>query len=445
MEPQVTRAIQVCRAEDAMRPGAGGMEGPVPVLLLQPPGTCQAFTRSGSSYPPLGLCQVAATLPREQVRVLDADGLGWDDAETLAALEAAAPRIVGLTATSFTLEGVEVWAARCRARSILTVVGGPHASLAPADLAARCPSVDIIIRGEGEVVFPTLVEALLAGRRPALPGVCHTGGGRLHVAPEIPQVLDFEHHPFPRMEGLPIERYWCPDAKRRPMVTVMTTRGCPHRCGFCSSPAVMGRKLRGFPVEAVLDELAYLWALGVREISFVDDVFTLDRRRALALCRGMEDRGLDLSWFCNARADQVTPELAGAMARAGCHQVYLGFESGAQAILDRIHKGTTVDRLERGAALLAEAGIARSVGFVLGLPGESDETVEASIALARRVRPERLQFTRFTPLPGTPLFQEVGPGQAPIGFHTKGEDPVGAWIGRAYEACGSTGWGRESW
>jgi radical SAM superfamily enzyme YgiQ (UPF0313 family) len=157
----------------------------------------------------------------------------------------------------------------------------------------------------------------------------------------------------------------------------------------------------------------------------------------------MVERGLTLSWFCNARADQVTPQLAEAMARAGCHQVYLGFESGSQAILDRIHKGATVEELERGAALLKTHGIARSVGFVVGLPGETDETVAASIKLAQRVRPERLQFTRFTPLVGSPLEHYKPLGLA--GFHQRGADPVGTWVARAYQACRASDWGHESW
>ena len=206
----------------------------------------------------------------------------------------------------------------------------------------------------------------------------------------------------------------------------------------------MGKKVRGWTIAAVLDELTQLsQTRGVREISFVDDVFTINQRRSLALCQGLIERKLNLSWFCNARADQITKDLAQSMAQAGCHQVYLGFESGSQDILDRIHKGATVADLERGAALLKEVGIARSIGFVLGLPGETDETVGASIALAKRVRPERLQFTRFTPLVGSPLEHFRQPGL--FGFHQRGKDVVGEWIDRAYAACAGTEWGKESW
>ncbi|MFO0577457.1 MAG: radical SAM protein [Polyangia bacterium] len=420
------------------------------VVLVQPPGACKAFTRSMSVYPPLGLCQLAATVPPDEVAVLDADGLGLDAARAHALIRGLRPKLVGLTVSSYTLELIETFAAPLKESGIAIAVGGPHASLAPLDVLARCPSVDYVVRGEGEVIFPELC-ARLQRDEPlvGLPGLCARSEGRdTHLDPTILQVQDFAALPFPRLHGLPLPQYFCPDAKQRPMVTMMTTRGCPHRCGFCSSPAVMGKKVRGPAVPAVLDELVRLAAEhGVREVSFVDDVFTINPRRTLALCRGLIERGLRLSWFCNARADQITAEMAEAMAAAGCHQVYLGFESGSQDILDRIHKGATVEELVRGAELLKAAGIARSVGFVLGLPGESDETVSASIRLAQRVRPERLQFTRFTPLVGSPL-QDFRPPVRSLGragFHQRGSDPVGAWIARAYAECSGSGWGRESW
>ena len=128
------------------------------VVLLQPPGACRAFTRSGSSYPPLGLCQLAATVGEEDVLVLDADGLKWDQAQTLTELKRLRPRLVGMTVNSYTLELVERYAAQLTAHQIPVLVGGPHASLAPVDVFHRCPSVTYVARGEGEVIFPELVE-----------------------------------------------------------------------------------------------------------------------------------------------------------------------------------------------------------------------------------------------------------------------------------------------
>lgn len=400
------------------------------MLLLSPPGTCRAFTRSGSSYPPLGLCQLAATVPDSACHVMDADGEGWNDERTLSEIRRIVPRMVGLSATVGTVALVDRWSRALSETGCTVVVGGPQASLDPEGVLAACPAVGAVVRGEAESIFPALVAGNLDQ-----PGVMRRGG-----TAEILRVEAFDGLPFPRLDGLPIARYGCPDARRRPMVTMMTARGCPHRCGFCSSPDLLGRKVRGWSVGQVVAELGRI-ATFAREVSFVDDVFTVNRNRASAICAGMV--GMDLSWFCNARADQVSTDLARSMALAGCHQVYLGFESGSPEILTTIAKGATLQQLERGASVLAEAGIGRSVGFVIGLPGETDATVDASIALAHRVRPERIQFTRWTPLPGTPLSRSHPGG--PSGFHLGADDQVGRWIRRCYEACAGREWGFESW
>lgn len=412
------------------------------MVLFQPPGACRAFTRSGSVYPPLGLCQLAAVVGPQGAVVVDADGEDLDADVALQRVAELAPLAVGMTATSYTLELVETWAARFRSLGLRVIVGGPHASLAPVDLLDRCPSVEAVVRGEGEEAMPALVDALEAGAALAgLPGVVAREPGR--PLPGVLRAADLGALPLPTYTGLPIAAYWCPDARRRPMVTMMTTRGCPHACAFCSSTGLLGKKVRAVPVPMVLDELERLVVEhGVREVSFTDDVFTIRRRRLLALCRGMVERGLDLSWFANARADQVDPELAEAMAHAGCHQLYLGIESGDQGILDRVNKGTTVERLVEGAEVLRAAGIDRSVGFVLGLPGETDATVAKSIQLAQRIAPERLQFTAFTPLPGTPLARRDERGVTT--FHDARSAKVAAWVDLAYAACASPVWGKAS-
>lgn len=415
-----------------------------PVVLLQPPCVCSEFTRSKSLYPPLGLCQLAATVSPRDVVVLDADGEGWTAEQTTTEVMAHRPGLVGMTVTSYTLGLVERFAKPLAEHGIAVMVGGPHASFAPQDVLTRCPSVRFVVRGEAEVIFPEIVARARQGASlHGLAGVHERGRETASHLDVVLRVDDLGALPMPAFDRLPSEAWWCPDARRRPLVTVATTRGCPHRCAFCSSPDLLGRKVRAVPVPQVLDYLEELVRKrGVREISFVDDVFTVQRSRTLELCRAMADRKLDLTWFCNARADQVNEEVAAAMAEAGCHQVYLGFESGNQGILDSIQKGATVAALERGADLLARHGISRSVGFVIGLPGETSATVADSIALAQRVRPERIQFTRFTPLIGSPLGRELG---ATRGFHDRGQDEVSRWIDECYAAIDGQAWGRESW
>jgi anaerobic magnesium-protoporphyrin IX monomethyl ester cyclase len=415
-----------------------------PVVLLQPPDLCKTFTRSGSIYPPLGLCQLAAVDRNNVIQVIDAEGEGLTNEQTEKLLQELKPRIVGLSATSFTLEIVEKWAKFCKTINSTVIVGGPHPSLSPLNTFEKCPSIDFIVRGEGELVINELIEQILSEKCDRqLAGVCSRKNNDFHIDDEILKVNDFAQLPFPDLSVMPIKNYWCPDAISLPMVTMMTTRGCPYRCEFCSSPAVMGKKVRGWSIEQVIYELKYLhFELGVNEISFVDDVFTINRKRTLELCYEITKHNIKITWFCNARADHIDDEIARAMKLAGCHQTYLGFESGSQVILDKIKKGTTVERLVKGAEILKKHGIKRSIGFVLGLPGENEETVLKSIELAKSLQPERLQFTRFTPLVGSPL-ENFRMNEN--GFHKQGNDQVGIWIKKAYQECQGVSWGKESW
>jgi radical SAM superfamily enzyme YgiQ (UPF0313 family) len=414
------------------------------VVLLQPPDLCKIFTRSGSVYPPLGLCQLAAVDRNNVMQVVDAEGEGFTNEETEQLLKTIRPRIVGLTATSFTLEIVERWAKFCKTINAKVIVGGPHPSLSPLNTFEKCPSIDYIVRGEGEVVINELIEQILDDKlNIQLAGVCSRNNNCFYIDDEILKVNDFSVLPFPDLSDMPIHKYWCPDAVSHPMATMMTTRGCPYQCEFCSSPAVMGKKVRGWSVELVISQLKYLhFELGVKEISFVDDVFTINRKRTIELCNEIVKQNIKITWFCNARADHIDDEMARAMKLAGCHQTYLGFESGAQVILDNIKKGTTVEKLVQGAEILKSNGIGISIGFVLGLPGENEETVLKSIELAKSLKPQRLQFTRFTALVGSPLENFK---MNENGFHKQGDDQVGNWIKKAYQACQSSSWGKESW
>jgi anaerobic magnesium-protoporphyrin IX monomethyl ester cyclase len=150
----------------------------------------------------------------------------------------------------------------------------------------------------------------------------------------------------------------------------------------------------------------------------------------------MIEEKLDLTWYCNVRADQVTAKMAMAMKAAGCHQVFMGFESGCDEMLKSINKGEAVADLERGAGVWKEAGIAISNGFIVGLPDETQESVNKTIALCNRVKPSRVQFTRFTPIPGSLLASSHHDLASGTGFHDRNSrDQVEEWIRQCYEAC----------
>lgn len=293
------------------------------------------------------------------------------------------------------------------------------------------------MKGEGEVTFPKIVgllENLNQSREIRLHEIAKIAGVVVRDRPQsndssIPNLpkTAFESLPFPDLSASPVYRYQAPDAKQLPMVTMMTQRGCIAQCAFCNTPKIHGRSIRGWTNDQVIEELKRLKRdHGIRQVSFVDDVFTNRPGGPRKLCESMVAENLQLTWYCNARADQITPKMAKAMKDAGCHQVFLGFESGCDEMLERINKGEKVADLERGARILKEIGITVSVGFIIGLPGETDSSVQKSIDLCLRVQPDRVQFTRYTPIPG----------HDSTSFHDRDRrDEVEEWIRKCYEKC----------
>ena len=390
-------------------------------LLLQLPGSCKLFTRSNSIYPPLGLCQLAATVSSQDCIVIDAEALDYTFEKTVRTVEDRNPVLVGFSVTTMTMHLVESYAAAIRIAlpNTLILVGGPQATAAPDTVLAECPSVDLLFRGEGEESFPRVINTLSTNNSrsenlrllSALPGV-------VNRSTKYPKQVEIQRVkaerfvmepviPFPLLSDMPLSKYWCPDALRRPMVTFMTARGCPFKCAFCATPQIIGNEVRGWEPIRVVEELERLVTKGVREVSFVDDLFTAKPARVRELCELMISRKVDLTWFANSRADRVNAALCQLMRQAGCHQIFLGVESGSNKMLKYMRKGENVDMMIRGAEYLHAAGIKISAGFIIGLPGENDDTVMETITLAKKIRPNRIQFSRWTPLAGSALVEHA--------------------------------------
>lgn len=403
------------------------------LLFFKPSHTASAFTRSGSIYPPLGLCQLAAHFTPGTYAIFDAEAEGLDEEATRVRIHTLAPTIVLMTSSSFTLPLVEYWADWLKKSGIQLVVGGPHPTLMPQDSFAQCPSVDVMVRGEADLVLPGIVKALLTGLPLPENSCClRTESGKVILGAKH-RVDSFADLPFPVFTGLNLEKYRCPDMKSGPMVTMMTSRGCTGRCSFCSTRTLHGNKFRGWGAAQVIHELRRLSSEGVREISFFDDNFVMDRQRLLEICAGIVEHKIDIGWFCNARADMLDDEIVAAMARAGCHQVYLGLESGSEVMLKSIHKDLTLEQSRAGVRCLRKHKIGVSAGFIIGLPGETDDTVAQTIRFAAELRPDRYQFSRFTPLPGSKL-ATANQFDDRANFHAATDDQVGRWQRFAYAA-----------
>ena len=401
------------------------------LLFFKPPFSSGSFTRSGSIYPPLGLCQLAACFSVGRYVIFDAEAEGLGNQATEDRIRLIKPKIVLMTASSFTLKIIECWAAWFKHNGILLVVGGPHPTLLPQETFDQCTSVDIAVRGEAESILPEIVDSLLSGASLPENSCCVREPWGQITKGNVHRIKDFSEVPFPVFNGLDITRYRCPDMKSGPMVTMMTSRGCNGRCTFCSVRSLHGDKLRGWSAAQVVAELKKLRSQGVREVSFFDDNFAMDKPRLLEICSGMIEQRIDLMWFCNARADMLDDKVVEAMSKAGCHQVYLGLESGAEVILNGIQKDLTLLQSQNGVNLLRKYGITVSAGFIIGLPGETNETVEETIGFASKLKLDRVQFSKFTPLPGS-LLARKNTNTIPNDFHSVSDDQVGQWVQQAY-------------
>jgi radical SAM superfamily enzyme YgiQ (UPF0313 family) len=366
---------------------------------------------------PLGLLYVAEAAERagHRVRVLDT-GFTRSAAHLWPALEQRAPDVVGFTVMSVTYPQTLRLAREVKRRfGSVVVMGGPHATLFPLEVAAD-PAVDAAVVGDGDLSFPRLLDHVEQHRSGALPGVAHRLGGGLAFDPDVPRVADLDSLPFPDRG-----RYEAVDAYIAAMghsylfghrvLTMITSRGCPWDCSYCQPvlDRIHGKKVRIRSTENVVEELAWLKRRHrIDGIWFCDDTFTFDSRWVTELCRRMIDRRLGLAWSCNSRVDTVTPELLAVMAEAGCKQLRFGMESGSQILLDRtMNKRTTVSECEQAFEWAKAAGIRTWAYTMVGGLDETRATVGETRRMLEKLGPEHVQITMLAPLPKTHFAEKV--------------------------------------
>ena len=281
------------------------------------------------------------------------------------------------------------------------VFGGHHPTLLPDDVLQR-PDIDFVVRGEGERTFVELAEALATGGDLAqIPGLSWRCEDDIKHNPQQELIHDLDSLSPPLRSGLIFPESFSPTD----LGVVITSRGCPFSCTFCSAKSMWGRKVRYRSIENVMAEIKMLVNdHRLKEIFFWDDSFTVDRRRTIELCQAIGDEKLGISWACTTRLDLLDDELLAAMKRAGCAQIDVGIESGSEPILQSIKKGVTLALIDRGIELIHKHRIFATAFFMIGFPDETVEDIQRTFALMRKI-PATITFSVFTPYPGTELFQ----------------------------------------
>ncbi len=376
------------------------------VILVDPRGW-QGYASGGPAYPNIGIAYLISALREHghETQIIDLNNSGITDTDLVSTIRAAAPDIVGFSAKTATIRSATESARQIKEElpHITTVAGGPHVTLAYREMVKRSV-FDILVVGEAEETFITLCDQIDNGQDPgAVPGVVNCGNGTQGSEVEIAKVIDLNKIPFPDYDPFP------PPVRERLKTEfpLLTCRGCPFKCTFCSVPLVSGRKFRVRSFDNIFQELNLAMdRYGVRGFEIIDDIFNLNVARSVEFCRKLIDAGLNLTWSCpnGLRADLMTVELAELMAKAGCVRVAIGVESADPKVFATIKKGESLEEIEEGIKILNDVGIEVTGFFIIGLPGDSLKSVERSIAFAAKNKIQPV-FNMLVPYPGTELYR----------------------------------------
>ena len=354
------------------------------VLLINP--LTKSLTKD--IMPPLGLAWLAAVLEQDSISTSIIDALvERKDAETVAnEVRKAGPDIVGIyCGTDMRRDAFNTaYSIRQACPDVTIVMGGPHVTFAAEDTLQNVPAVDIIVRGEGEETFRELVKALAAGNDLAnTKGISFRDGEGIIHNPPRPFIENLDVLPIPARHLLPMNKYdfKIPFSRVR-ATSVLSGRGCPIGCIYCSTSFMWGRRIRVRSPQNVVDEIERIVKeYDIRGIYFFDDTFTFYKKRTMAICEEIIERDLGLTWFCESRVDSVDDELFQKMKQAGCKIIAFGVESGSQRVLDIMKKKISVPQSVNAINLCNKAGMKSKSFFMYGLPEELPEDIEATLRL----------------------------------------------------------------
>jgi anaerobic magnesium-protoporphyrin IX monomethyl ester cyclase len=368
--------------------------------------------RSVFRFPPLGVSYIAATLQDagHTVQLLDCTFLTRSDA-LRSAIDSGA-HVIGIYCMVTMLEDCLWFASQLRDHCKLMVAGGP---LPTCDPAPFCEHFDLVVRGEGEQTMLELLRAFEDDSNfSSIPGLAYRNpppsnqDNEITFTPDRLFQKDLDRIPFPARLLLPNEQYIHYSRRKYgySITTVMSTRGCPYHCEFCSNVVFGGSYRERSPVN-VVDEIEEALRLGYDRISFADDVFTLNRRRVVKVCEEIQRRQLQFKWECLGRVDSLDYATAVEMKKAGCYRIYFGIESGNDQVLKLMNKKITAEQARRAVETAHQAGLETGAFFILFYPGETDETVLSTLRFAASLPLDYLGLSMPYPLPGTALYDRV--------------------------------------
>ncbi|MCL4295943.1 MAG: radical SAM protein [Anaerolineae bacterium] len=419
----------------------------VDVLLVNPPAPDGGIwirsqhrvgrrSRENMIWPQMELATFAACLqPEYKVEIVDAIAtrMTWAEFEDLLARKRPRYYLTQVTAPTLTNDMYGVFLAKSKGAK--TIAFGTHVTPNTVNTMTDYPALDYVLRGEPELTLRELIDGLdgKTGQNEAMEvlmqktdptraplssemasrgdfssvkGLAWRCAGQIKLNPDRPYIPNLDDLPLPLHHLLPWDNYRLPLIKG-PYTFVVPSRGCPAGCKYCIKHVSYNYSVRVRSAENIMAELWMLKKLGINNVMLYADLFTVNREQVMSICKAMIEEKIDMKWMCNSRVDYVDEEMLAMMGKAGCHMISWGIESGSEEILKRARKGASPDKAAQALRWSRKAGIKNFGYFIIGLPGETEETIKQTIAFSKTLPLNVAIFHIAAPYPGTPFFYEV--------------------------------------
>ena len=380
------------------------------ITLINPPIPPKTYTHT--QFPLIGIAYMAAVLEKDghEVTMLDCPALKITHGDLKREIAKLKPDIVGISSVTVTFPSAlqAASAAKEAYPNTLTVLGGPHATVTDEQTLKEHKEVDCIARRECEYTILELAD-FVSGNRPIsleeIEGITFRKNGQVVRTPDRKFIQDLDSLPWPAYKFFDLEKY---RYLGKLIFPIMARRGCTGNCAYCLASKMSGRLVRKRSPKNVVDEMEWLQdELGADACTFHDPTFTFDKKWAWEICDEIDSKKIKIPWDCSTRVDCVSKPILAKMKQANCQIVGLGVESNSQKILNAMRKGTTTQQNERAVKMAKEVGLPFGLFFIIGYPGETDETLKETLDFIRRAEPDDVFISLASPYPKTELYETV--------------------------------------
>jgi len=391
------------------------------ILLVHPLGyqadaAGRDISRKANIMPPLGLASIAAYLEKRDINtaIIDCYAHPRSDHPIRDYLLSEKPAFLGLSCTTSSfLDGVRIAKfAKNILPNIQVILGGAHVSALKESILENYPIIDYLVIGEGEVTLAELIENANHGAASSIQGIAYRENKREAAFTGYrAKGINLDTLPFPAYEKLagyphiyklPIFNY-----PKTPNSSCLSSRGCPYTCSYCDR-SVFGRSFRYNSAEYLYEHLRYLKErFGIRHLNFYDDQFTFNRRRIDSFLQMLVDKPLGMSFNCAVRAEHIDSELLRQMKEAGCWMISLGIETGDEKLLAQHRQNADLKLLTGKIKLIKQTGIRVKGLLMMGLPGETETSIQKSKDYVFSLPIDDFNLAKFTPFPGSPVYEKI--------------------------------------